>query len=110
MVSRIKIMADLDIAERFRPQDGRAKVRVNGEEVALRVSVLPTRVGEKVVMRLLNEKSVQVSMETLGFMPQVFERFKALLMREQGILLVTGPTGSGKTTTLYARSIRRVNL
>ena len=102
VVSRIKIMADLDIAERFRPQDGRAKVRVNGEEVALRVSVLPTRVGEKVVMRLLNEKSVQVSMETLGFMPQVFERFKALLMREQGILLVTGPTGSGKTTTLYA--------
>jgi len=102
VVSRIKIMADLDIAERFRPQDGRAKVRVNGDEVALRVSVLPTRVGEKVVMRLLNEKSVQVSMETLGFMPQVFERFKALLMREQGILLVTGPTGSGKTTTLYA--------
>ena len=102
VVSRIKIMADLDIAERFRPQDGRAKVRVSGEEVALRVSVLPTRVGEKVVMRLLNEKSVQVSMETLGFMPQVFERFKALLMREQGILLVTGPTGSGKTTTLYA--------
>ena len=102
VVSRIKIMSDLDVAERFRPQDGRAKVRVNGEEVALRVSVLPTRVGEKVVMRLLNEKSVQVSMSTLGFMPEVLERFKALLMREQGILLVTGPTGSGKTTTLYA--------
>jgi type IV pilus assembly protein PilB len=95
-------MADLDVAERFRPQDGRAKVRVSGEDVALRVSVLPTRVGEKVVMRLLNEKSVQVSMGTLGFMPEVLERFKALLMREQGILLVTGPTGSGKTTTLYA--------
>jgi type IV pilus assembly protein PilB len=75
---------------------------VGGEEVALRVSVLPTRVGEKVVMRLLNEKSVQVSMATLGFMPQLLERFQALLMREQGILLVTGPTGSGKTTTLYA--------
>ncbi|PYO79873.1 MAG: hypothetical protein DMD63_02940 [Gemmatimonadetes bacterium] len=102
VVSRIKIMADLDVAERFRPQDGRAKVRVSGEDVALRVSVLPTRVGEKVVMRLLNEKSVQVSMGTLGFMPEVLERFKALLMREQGILLVTGPTGSGKTTTLYA--------
>jgi type IV pilus assembly protein PilB len=102
VVSRIKIMSELDVAERFRPQDGRAKVRVNGEEVALRVSVLPTRVGEKVVMRLLNEKSVQVSMQTLGFMPEVLERFKALLMREQGILLVTGPTGSGKTTTLYA--------
>ena len=102
VVSRIKIMSDLDVAERFRPQDGRAKVRVNGEEVALRVSILPTRVGEKVVMRLLNEKSVQVSMGTLGFMPEVLERFKALLMREQGILLVTGPTGSGKTTTLYA--------
>src|SRR5437764_1324065 len=102
VVSRIKIMADLDVAERFRPQDGRAKVRVNGEEVALRVSILPTRVGEKVVMRLLNEKSVQVSMQTLGIMPEVLERFKALLMREQGILLVTGPTGSGKTTTLYA--------
>ncbi|MGI8402443.1 MAG: ATPase, T2SS/T4P/T4SS family [Gemmatimonadaceae bacterium] len=102
VVSRIKIMSELDVAERFRPQDGRAKVRVNGEEVALRVSVLPTRVGEKVVMRLLNEKSVQVSMRTLGFMPGVLERFEALLMREQGILLVTGPTGSGKTTTLYA--------
>jgi len=72
-------------------------VRVAGEDVALRVSVLPTRVGEKVVMRLLNEKSVQVSMGTLGFMPEVLERFKALLNREQGILLVTGPTGSGKT-------------
>ena len=102
VVSRIKIMADLDVAERFRPQDGRAKVRVGGDEVALRVSILPTRVGEKVVMRLLNEKSVQVSMQTLGFMPEVLERFKSLLMREQGILLVTGPTGSGKTTTLYA--------
>jgi len=102
VVSRIKIMADLDVAERFRPQDGRAKVRVGTDEVALRVSILPTRVGEKVVMRLLNEKSVQVSMQTLGFMPEVLERFKALLMREQGILLVTGPTGSGKTTTLYA--------
>jgi len=92
VVSRIKIMSDLDVAERFRPQDGRAKVRVGGDEVALRVSILPTRVGEKVVMRLLNEKS----------MPEVLERFNALLMREQGILLVTGPTGSGKTTTLYA--------
>jgi len=102
VVSRIKIMSDLDVAERFRPQDGRAKVRVGGEEVALRVSILPTRVGEKVVMRVLNEKSVQVSMITLGFMPEVLERFQALLMREQGILLVTGPTGSGKTTTLYA--------
>lgn len=102
VVSRIKIMSELDVAERFRPQDGRAKVRVAGEEVALRVSVLPTRVGEKVVMRLLNEKAVQVSMQTLGFIPEVLERFKALLMREQGIMLVTGPTGSGKTTTLYA--------
>jgi type IV pilus assembly protein PilB len=102
VVSRIKIMSDLDVAERFRPQDGRAKVRVAGEEVALRVSILPTRVGEKVVMRVLNEKSVQVSMTTLGFMPELLERFQALLMREQGILLVTGPTGSGKTTTLYA--------
>jgi type IV pilus assembly protein PilB len=102
VVSRIKIMSDLDVAERFRPQDGRAKVRVGGDEVALRVSILPTRVGEKVVMRLLNERSVQVSMQTLGFMPEVLERFNALLMREQGILLVTGPTGSGKTTTLYA--------
>ncbi|HEV2016924.1 MAG TPA: ATPase, T2SS/T4P/T4SS family [Gemmatimonadaceae bacterium] len=102
VVSRIKIMSDLDVAERFRPQDGRAKVRVAGDEVALRVSILPTRVGEKVVMRLLNEKSVQVSMQTLGFMPEVLDRFKTLLNREQGILLVTGPTGSGKTTTLYA--------
>ena len=109
VVSRIKIMSELDVAERFRPQDGRAKVRVNGEEIALRVSVLPTRVGEKVVMRLLNERAVQVSMATLGFQPQVLKRFTALLEREQGILLVTGPTGSGKTTTLYAALNTRRN-
>jgi Type II secretory pathway, ATPase PulE/Tfp pilus assembly pathway, ATPase PilB len=99
-------MSDLDVAERFPPAGRPRESASGGEEVALRVSVLPTRVGEKVVMRLLNEKSVQVSMATLGFMPQLLERFQALLMREQGILLVTGPTGSGKRRRSTPRSTR----
>ena len=102
VVSRIKIMAQLDVSDRLRPQDGRAKLRVGGEEIGLRVSTLPTRVGEKVVMRILNERAVQGSLESLGFAPALLERLLELVSRKQGIVLVTGPTGSGKTTTLYA--------
>ena len=102
VVSRIKIMAGLDVAEHMHPQDGRANLRVGTDEIGLRVSTLPTRVGEKVVIRLLNEKAVQVSLATLGFRPALLERLNRLLAMEQGVLLVTGPTGSGKTTSLYA--------
>jgi type IV pilus assembly protein PilB len=102
VVSRLKIMADLDISDRLRPQDGRAKVLVSGVEIGLRVSTLPTRIGEKVVMRILDDRSAQVPLEQLMFLPEVARRIESLLEREQGILLVTGPTGSGKTTTLYA--------
>jgi len=102
VVSRIKIMAGLDVADHMQPQDGRANLRVGADEIGLRVSTLPTRVGEKVVIRLLNEKAVQVSLSSLGFRPALLERLNALLAMEQGVLLVTGPTGSGKTTSLYA--------
>jgi len=102
VVSRIKIMANLDVAEHMQPQDGRANLRVGGDEIGLRVSTLPTRIGEKVVIRLLNERAVQVSLESLGFRPAMLDRLRLLLASEQGVLLVTGPTGSGKTTTLYA--------
>lgn len=102
VVSRIKIMARLDVSDRLRPQDGRAKLRVGGTDFGLRVSTLPTRVGEKVVMRLLDERAIQVSLETLGVAPALLGRMRALIARKQGMFLVTGPTGSGKTTMLYA--------
>ncbi len=102
LVSRIKIMADLDIANRRRPQDGRAKIRVGGVEMGLRVSTLPAQFGEKVVIRILDPRSAQVSFETLGLSDEVARRFNTALSATQGMLLVTGPTGSGKTTTLYS--------
>ncbi|WP_345060805.1 type II secretion system ATPase GspE [Acidovorax lacteus] len=100
--SRVKLMAHLDIAERRLPQDGRIKTRVKGRELDLRVSTVPTVHGESVVMRVLDRSSVRFSLEDMGFAPDTLERFNALLARPHGILLVTGPTGSGKTTTLYA--------
>lgn len=100
--SRVKLMAHLDIAERRLPQDGRIKTRVKGRELDLRVSTVPTVHGESVVMRVLDRSAVRFSLEDMGFAPDTLERFNALLARPHGIVLVTGPTGSGKTTTLYA--------
>ena len=100
--SRVKLMAHLDIAERRLPQDGRIKTRVKGRELDLRVSTIPTVHGESVVMRVLDRNSVRYSLESMGFEADTLERFNQLLGRPHGILLVTGPTGSGKTTTLYA--------
>ncbi len=100
--SRVKLLAHLDIAERRLPQDGRIKTRVKGRELDLRVSTVPTVHGESVVMRVLDRASVRLQLETMGFEKDTLERFNMLLAKPHGILLVTGPTGSGKTTTLYA--------
>ena len=100
--SRVKLLAHLDIAERRLPQDGRIKTRVKGRELDLRVSTVPTVHGESVVMRVLDRASVRLNLDTMGFEQDTLLRFNGLLARPHGILLVTGPTGSGKTTTLYA--------
>ncbi len=100
--SRVKLLAHLDIAERRLPQDGRIKTRVKGRELDLRVSTVPTVHGESVVMRVLDRASVRFSLEKMGFATDTLEKFNHLLAKPHGILLVTGPTGSGKTTTLYA--------
>ena len=103
MISRIKIMASLDIAERRLPQDGRIKVKVgHGSEMDLRVSTLPTLFGEKVVMRLLDKSNVQLDVNKLGFDQRSIDLFRYAISKPYGMILVTGPTGSGKTTTLYA--------
>ena len=101
VISRIKIMASLDIAERRLPQDGRIKLRLQGREIDLRVSTVPTMHGESVVMRILDKSGTTLDFATLGFDDAALERFQQVLMQPHGILLVTGPTGSGKTTTLY---------
>ena len=101
VISRIKIMANLDIAERRLPQDGRIRLRIQGKDIDLRVSTVPTMHGESVVMRILDKSGVQLNFEKLGFAPDILAKFKAALAQPNGILLVTGPTGSGKTTTLY---------
>lgn len=100
--SRVKLLAHLDIAERRLPQDGRIKTRVKGRELDLRVSTVPTVHGESVVMRVLDRANVKFSLEKMGFEAETLVRFNELLGRPHGVLLVTGPTGSGKTTTLYA--------
>jgi len=103
ITSRIKIMAELDIAERRLPQDGRIKLRIGkGREMDFRVSVLPTLFGEKVVMRLLDKSNLQLDMTKLGFEVKPLELFKEAIHKPYGMCLVTGPTGSGKTTTLYS--------
>ena len=102
LVSRIKIMADLDVSNHMRPQDGRAKLRIGGAEVGLRVSTLPTSYGETVVMRILDQRAAEVPFDKLGFAPEVARVIDTCLAASQGIILVTGPTGSGKTTTLYS--------
>ena len=102
VVSRIKIMSDLDVSVHMRPQDGRTKLRIGTAEVGLRVSTLPTSFGEKVVMRILDQRAAEVPFEKLGFAPEVVEGLDKCMSSTQGIILVTGPTGSGKTTTLYS--------
>ncbi len=103
MVSRLKIMAKLDIAERRLPQDGRIKLKIQGgKEVEFRVSVLPTLFGEKVVLRILDKSTLQLDMTKLGFEEDALSRFKESIYKPWGMVLVTGPTGSGKTTTLYS--------
>jgi general secretion pathway protein E len=108
VISRIKIMANLDIAERRLPQDGRIKLRVQGKEIDLRVSTVPTMHGESVVMRILDKGGVALDFAALGFDEQNLKVFLALLAQPHGVLLVTGPTGSGKTTTLYT-ALDRLN-
>lgn len=102
IVSRLKIMANLDISERRVPQDGKIAVIMGGRGVDLRVSVLPTSHGEKVVIRLLDSKSIMISLEKTGMAPRLLEAFQQQIALPHGILLVTGPTGSGKSTTLYS--------
>ncbi len=102
LVSRIKIMSGLDIADRLRPQDGRARVSINGEAIDLRVSTLPASLGEKVVIRILNQKATALNLDSLGMSDDELKAIRSLLSHKEGIILVTGPTGSGKTTTLYS--------
>jgi type IV pilus assembly protein PilB len=102
VVSRLKIMADIDIAERRRPQDGRISLKVGRRSIDLRVSTLPTIYGEKVVMRILDTSQALLQLEDLGFLPDTHTRFEESFTKPYGTILVTGPTGSGKSTTLYA--------
>ncbi|MGE5097620.1 MAG: type II secretion system ATPase GspE [Betaproteobacteria bacterium] len=108
VISRVKIMASLDIAERRLPQDGRIKLRIQGKEIDLRVSTVPTMHGESVVMRILDKGGVPLNFDALGFEGDSLRRFLHCLDQVHGILLVTGPTGSGKTTTLYT-ALDRLN-
>ncbi len=102
LVSRIKIISGLDITDRLRPQDGRSRVTVNGANVDLRVSTLPASHGEKIVIRILDARSTVLSIDSLGLNPDEKARIEQLLQMREGVILVTGPTGSGKTTTLYS--------
>ncbi|MFH1220212.1 MAG: GspE/PulE family protein [Candidatus Eisenbacteria bacterium] len=108
IVSRIKIMANLNIAERRLPQDGRVKIRIGDNELDLRISILPTQFGETVDIRLLNSASILFGLENLGLSPDNLRILERMIEKPHGIILVTGPTGSGKTTTLYA-SLSKIN-
>ena len=103
LISRLKVMSNLDIAERRLTQDGRIKLKMGGgQELDIRVSVLPTLFGEKIVMRLLDKSNLQLDMAKLGFDPQALKNFKEAIYKPYGMILITGPTGSGKSTTLYS--------
>ena len=102
LLTRIKVMAKLDIAERRLPQDGRIKLKMGGREIDFRVSTVPVSGGERIVLRILDKGNVILGMDKLGMIPQAFAEFKRLINFPEGIILVTGPTGSGKTTTLYS--------
>ncbi len=108
IISRVKVMANMDIAERRLPQDGRIQMEVGARPVDLRVSTFPTIHGENVVIRILDKKRAMLTLEDLGFIDKIFENYTALITKPHGIMLVTGPTGSGKTTTLYA-TLNRLN-
>jgi type IV pilus assembly protein PilB len=102
VVTRVKILAQMDVAERRLPQDGRFKIKASGRDIDVRVSVIPTIYGEKVVMRILDVKAVNHNVDKLGFEPELLAEFKGILSQPHGIIVVTGPTGSGKSTTLYS--------
>ncbi|RJX72442.1 type II secretion system protein GspE [Vibrio sinensis] len=102
LVSRVKVMAKLDIAEKRVPQDGRISLRIGGRAVDVRVSTMPSSHGERVVMRLLDKNATRLDLHSLGMTPENHENFRHMIQRPHGIILVTGPTGSGKSTTLYA--------
>ena len=108
IISRLKIMADLNIAERRIPQDGRFTIKMEGKQIDVRISCVPTIYGENVVLRLLDASNAVLSLEGLGFSKDTLTKFNKLIHRPHGIILVTGPTGSGKTTTLYA-SLNKIN-
>ena len=108
ITSRLKLMANLDIAEKRVPQDGRIKIRVQNRMIDLRVSTLPCIFGEKVVMRILDQQNLNVNLESFGFQPEALSRFLKAIQSPYGMVLVTGPTGSGKTTTLYS-GLSRIN-
>jgi len=99
---RLKLMADLDISEKRLPQDGRFAVKVRNQRVDVRISTMPTQYGESVVMRLLNQGGTTLRLDAIGMPPRIVERFRSIVARPNGLVLVTGPTGSGKTTTLYS--------
>jgi len=102
VLNRIKIMAGIDLAEKRLPQDGRIKMRISGDDIDFRVSALPSYHGESIVLRILRPESVRMGIPALGFEQEDYERFLRIIKKPNGIFLVTGPTGSGKTTTLYA--------
>ena len=102
LISRIKVMARLNIAERRLPQDGRIEIKIGNQEIDVRVSTLPTTFGERVVLRLLNKSKSLIGLAELGLSADRLEQLRGLIAAPNGIILVTGPTGSGKTTTLYA--------
>src|SRR5919197_2507290 len=108
IISRLKIMSNLDIAERRLPQDGRIKLRYTNREIDFRVSTLPTIFGEKTVLRILDKESLKLDLTQLGFDPAALEKFSGAIKQPYGMVLITGPTGSGKTTTLYS-AIHTIN-
>lgn len=108
VISRVKILSNLDIAERRTPQDGRFNIKVEGKKIDIRVSCMPTIYGENVVLRLLDASSALLGLDQLGFSKEVLDKFEKLISRPHGIILVTGPTGSGKTTTLYS-ALNKIN-
>ncbi|MDH5720913.1 MAG: type II secretion system ATPase GspE [Spirochaetia bacterium] len=108
IISRVKIMSNLNIAETRLPQDGRIKIRFGGKDIDIRVSTLPTQFGERIVMRLLNKSESNFDIDSIGFEKQVRVDYEKLIKNPNGIILITGPTGSGKTSTLYA-SLERIN-